>query len=225
MTMRKGETGAEFYARTKGQAAARMREWLADHPGRGAEYSRRWKLMNPEKARENPEKARARGKRWRAANLDHERERARLYAREWRSRNREHVNAYAQSLRERDRERIQARDRRRAQTEGRKISRQAGHHTRKARQRGAPGKHTAAEWRARLAQFGGRCAWCGADGKMTCDHLRPLARGGSNLIDNVVPACMRCNASKSHADPGAWILRRIKAGKPVTPFALGVAST
>lgn len=30
----------------------------------------------------------------------------------------------------------------------------------------------------------------------TKDHLTPLCRGGSNLIDNLVPACLACNQDK-----------------------------
>lgn len=30
----------------------------------------------------------------------------------------------------------------------------------------------------------------------TKDHLTPLCRGGSNLIDNLVPACLTCNQAK-----------------------------
>jgi 5-methylcytosine-specific restriction endonuclease McrA len=38
---------------------------------------------------------------------------------------------------------------------------------------------------------------CGRpDVKLTQDHVVPLARGGSNLIDNIQPLCASCNSSK-----------------------------
>lgn len=30
------------------------------------------------------------------------------------------------------------------------------------------------------------------------DHVMPISRGGSNLIENLVPACCKCNAEKSN---------------------------
>lgn len=68
-------------------------------------------------------------------------------------------------------------------------------HNRLARRK-AGGTHTVAQWRAKLAEYGGRCAYCGGDQDITRDHDIPLSRGGSNEISNIVPACARCNYSK-----------------------------
>jgi len=44
------------------------------------------------------------------------------------------------------------------------------------------------------------CCYCGAaveDGaKLTLDHLRPYAKGGSNEPANLITACHRCNAAR-----------------------------
>jgi 5-methylcytosine-specific restriction enzyme A len=44
------------------------------------------------------------------------------------------------------------------------------------------------------------CARCGTQGNatnpLTADHNVPLARGGSNVWDNVVVLCRRCNSRK-----------------------------
>lgn len=55
---------------------------------------------------------------------------------------------------------------------------------------------TAAEWRVILATYLHRCAYCAADGPMTVDHVVPIARGGRDEPENVVPACRPCNSSK-----------------------------
>jgi 5-methylcytosine-specific restriction endonuclease McrA len=39
------------------------------------------------------------------------------------------------------------------------------------------------------------CYWCGQLAT-TADHLQPVARGGGNERENLVPACARCNYSR-----------------------------
>ena len=70
--------------------------------------------------------------------------------------------------------------------------------THRARKRGAEGRHTVEEWLSKLDLVGGCCIYCGrSDRPLTRDHKMPLSRGGSDAIDNVVPACRNCNASKA----------------------------
>ncbi len=66
----------------------------------------------------------------------------------------------------------------------------------RARRRAAVGSLRAAEWLALVALHGGRCAYCGGVGSLQADHRTPLSRGGSNMIDNILPACARCNQRK-----------------------------
>lgn len=41
----------------------------------------------------------------------------------------------------------------------------------------------------------------------TKDHLTPLCRGGSNLIDNIVPCCLGCNQAKgTYTEEEYWVL-------------------
>ncbi|NBK77313.1 HNH endonuclease [bacterium D16-76] len=47
---------------------------------------------------------------------------------------------------------------------------------------------------------GGRCAYCGtqiAFDDMQVDHVVPLRKGGSDTMDNMLPACRSCNHYKS----------------------------
>jgi 5-methylcytosine-specific restriction endonuclease McrA len=66
----------------------------------------------------------------------------------------------------------------------------------RARKRDAEGSFTAAEWLTLVATYQGCCAYCGEAGPLEADHRVPLARGGSNRIENILPACRRCNARK-----------------------------
>lgn len=91
---------------------------------------------------------------------------------------------------------------------------------RRARKRNAQGTYTLGEWQAKCAEHGGTCFYCGAAKPLTADHVVPLARGGSNRIENIVPACIGCNSSKRDADAGEWIRRRMVTGRHVTTVAM-----
>jgi 5-methylcytosine-specific restriction endonuclease McrA len=49
------------------------------------------------------------------------------------------------------------------------------------------------------------CIYCGGSEQLTKDHFVPISRGGGTNIDNIVPACVTCNQSKSDKDPWIWI--------------------
>lgn len=82
---------------------------------------------------------------------------------------------------------------------------------RRARENGAEGSHTAAEFRAKVEQYAGRCHWCGKRirGKPHADHLIALAQGGSDDIGNVVPSCRPCNQSKNRRMPWEFMPGRL----------------
>jgi 5-methylcytosine-specific restriction endonuclease McrA len=67
------------------------------------------------------------------------------------------------------------------------------HQNRRARE---VGKITPAEWLEILERYGHRCAYCGASGKLTIDHVVPLSKGGLHHPSNLVPACSSCNSRK-----------------------------
>jgi 5-methylcytosine-specific restriction endonuclease McrA len=49
-----------------------------------------------------------------------------------------------------------------------------------------------------IERDGFMCTYCGdTDAPLCADHVIPLSRGGTNLIDNLVCACIPCNSSKS----------------------------
>ncbi len=63
------------------------------------------------------------------------------------------------------------------------------------------GRLAAREWQAIRAQIFERddytCRYCGVKGgRLECDHVVPLSRGGSNEPDNLTAACFDCNRSK-----------------------------
>jgi 5-methylcytosine-specific restriction endonuclease McrA len=42
----------------------------------------------------------------------------------------------------------------------------------------------------------------------TVDHIIPVAKGGTDDLDNLVAACKRCNFSKQDKMPDEFMLRR-----------------
>lgn len=50
-----------------------------------------------------------------------------------------------------------------------------------------------------------QCQYCGGTDDLTCDHIMPLARGGSNHDDNLTAACRSCNSSKSDKTLEEWL--------------------
>ena len=67
---------------------------------------------------------------------------------------------------------------------------------RRARKLQLEGSYTTVEWIALLQKWNWTCAYCGDRGALQPEHRIPLARGGSNLIENILPACARCNQRK-----------------------------
>jgi 5-methylcytosine-specific restriction endonuclease McrA len=67
---------------------------------------------------------------------------------------------------------------------------------------------TDAQWAALEDAWGG-CAYCGADeGGLQKDCMLPISRGGRYTVVNVVPACLRCNASKCNTEVTTWMRRK-----------------
>jgi len=72
---------------------------------------------------------------------------------------------------------------------------------------------TPAQWTA-IREAWGCCAYCGTgDADLQKDCVLPLSRGGRYTLENVVPACRSCNASKSNDEVTGW-LRRTRRDEP-----------
>ena len=67
---------------------------------------------------------------------------------------------------------------------------------------------TAEQWTAMQELWGG-CAYCGVtDLPLQRDCVLAISRGGRYTLDNVVPACGSCNASKCNDEVTGWMRRR-----------------
>ena len=70
------------------------------------------------------------------------------------------------------------------------------------------GSYTAEDFEAIKEFFDYSCAYCGKQVGLTVDHVVPLASGGSNSIENIVPACLSCNCSKGAREMLSWCTKR-----------------
>jgi len=131
------------------------------------------------------------------------------YASNWRRKNRDKTREYSRRYRERDREKYRKllkkwddenrEKRRQISAAWRKAHPEKHAHLSaryRARSLGASGSHTFQQWLDLVARWFGKCAYCGRAGPLTRDHVVPLALGGTNDIDNILPACRRCNGRK-----------------------------
>lgn len=170
-----------------------QKNWLMKNQDRMKFLRKRWR-------RENLAKAKSALKKWRKQNVEHEKAWRQKYhklhrayrlewTRNWRIRNILKVRTYAKqySLRK-------------------DVRARAVHHARLTRikRRQVEGTFTIAEWTALKEKWGNRCAYCGAVRPLTVDHVHPLARGGTNYITNILPACKPCNCAKKAKTLGEW---------------------
>jgi 5-methylcytosine-specific restriction endonuclease McrA len=137
-------------------------------PERQRAYARDWLKRNPQKAREAV-------RRWSKMHPEKRRAAKRLYYARHREQHRVVMAAYHAAHPE--------------------VLR-AKSNAYRARARAAEGQFTSAEWLALVARYRGKCAYCGEAGPLQVDHRTPLSRGGTNSIENVLPACRSCNGMK-----------------------------
>ncbi len=79
-----------------------------------------------------------------------------------------------------------------------RINRRRHEHSRTERRRKLEVRHTWREWEELLDKFEGICAYCKTAKADTRDHVVPISNGGTDDIENILPACRSCNSRKSN---------------------------
>lgn len=67
-----------------------------------------------------------------------------------------------------------------------------------------PATLTSEQWAEILMVFEYECAYCGEKESLQQDHFVPVTKSGGYVRNNIVPACGRCNNSKSNTDYSEW---------------------
>ena len=181
----------------------------------------KWQKDNPEKRRaslkryaEKHAEKEAKRKRALALKQHHEkyqtdpafRVRKNAATKRWAEQNHERNTAHKRAWRERNRkaERVKALERLRADPDKTKAARAAN----KAMRAAAIGRFTAKDVQTILERQSYRCAapHCRIDvlHAFHCDHILPLARGGTNSADNIQILCPACNLSKNDRTMEEW---------------------
>ena len=143
--------------------------------------------------RKDPEERRAYQREYIKRTAERHRVHSREAMRRWRERHPDEHNADSRAYYARDPER---RKRQIDASPNRNAVRRAMHERRRARLLNARGSYTYVEWLGLVATHDGRCAYCGTRSTLDADHRVPLSRGGSNSIENILPACRSCNLRK-----------------------------
>ena len=67
-----------------------------------------------------------------------------------------------------------------------------------------PNRETRAKFRLKIFDaFEHKCAYCHRPAQ-SLDHVVPRHRGGQTIVENLVPACLRCNGSKGATEWTLW---------------------
>jgi 5-methylcytosine-specific restriction endonuclease McrA len=83
--------------------------------------------------------------------------------------------------------------------------------------RGAAGPtHENKDWLRLVARHDGLCAYCGVNKTEHRDHVVPIARGGTDSIGNILPACAPCNLSKGSSLLIEWKYRVLNGRRKKT---------
>jgi len=75
---------------------------------------------------------------------------------------------------------------------------------RRARKKQLPATLTIEQWKIIKEYFNNQCAYCGQSEDLQQDHFIPLSKGGEYTLNNIVPACRRCNEIKNNSIFFKW---------------------
>lgn len=73
-----------------------------------------------------------------------------------------------------------------------------------ARNIGMIGSYTVSEYIEKLNFYNKKCGYCLVNSATTVDHMTPYKKGGTNYINNIMPACLKCNGQKGDLTMEEW---------------------
>ncbi|UBF29837.1 HNH endonuclease (plasmid) [Kovacikia minuta CCNUW1] len=180
----------DYYQNNKARIRVKNRFYHEQNKEKRLRYGTEWRQKNreyknqkqAEYRKENPEKVRQSLLSWYEKNRD----RQKLYMQE-----RQKSLTEEQRQSERERSRVKSRKRR-------------------ALIKSAHIPYTEQQVKEKFAAMGNACFYCSSLDQITVDHYIPINKGGWDSLDNLVPACSRCNFSKRDMLPDEWIQRLLE---------------
>jgi 5-methylcytosine-specific restriction endonuclease McrA len=159
---------------------------------------KQWEERNPEKVKEkNKKRSRKR------IRTESERIADRKRLKQWKKDNPEKVRNQKRTRKKRLKKECPEKYNSRL-LELKKKYKKAAKRNRRAKLKGAVGKHTQKQVNALEVKQRGACVNCLVSFKKTgyhVDHIIPLVAGGGNMIENIQLLCPECNRKKSAKDP------------------------
>lgn len=180
-----------YYVAHKEKHSLKQKEYRLSNKAYMAEYSRQYRIKNSEKLKE-----------YHKIYENSKREILTEKHRDYRLINKEKFQTYERE-RSKKIERIEMNKRYRKSEQG-KTTHNSNNQKRRALRRNLEVAFTQKQWTECVTHFNNECAYCGNAGKLTQEHFIPLVKGGEYTINNIIPACGKCNSSKQEIDFFEW---------------------
>lgn len=182
------------YLKGTGNCVECYRTRRQENPSREKEYSQKYREQNRELIREK-----------RLRNIEQERKQSLKY---W-HKNKERLNTLKKEYYYKNQVRFSEYRKSYKQTFLGKLSNKISGQRRRATLRNAfKVKYSPKQLKSRFELFDNACAYCGNKEVLTLDHFVPLSKKGFDCLENIVPACLRCNCSKNAFTASEWYFRQ-----------------
>lgn len=185
------ESWGKYYKKNKDKLSESKKQYYKDNKDRCREYNKLYYKNNKEYFINHHKKY-----------YKENREELIEYTRRYYQENKEKVSQYQKQCRENNREKFNERNRKWCRKNPEKIK--ARGQRRKAKKIGLIATLTDKQWEQIKQYFNNRCAYCGKELDLQQDHFIPLSKGGEYTINNIIPACRSCNASKKDKLFSEW---------------------
>lgn len=126
------------------------------------------------------------------------------YIKEWQKNNPEKTHLYKLKWVEENHEKIKLKNKKYISIPEIREYLNCKQHIRRAKLLNLDATMTRSNWKEAKEYFNNSCAYCGIETKLTKDHFIPVARDGGYTKNNIIPACKKCNCSKSAKDFFEW---------------------
>lgn len=126
----------------------------------------------------------------------------------WKKENPDYMPKYLGSYYQANKQRILQKSREYEKTPKGKACKKISRHKRRARMAAVTRvPYTASELVTHFHLFSDECIYCGSKDNLTADHVIPIAKGGHDSLDNILPCCFSCNSSKQDKNYLEWYSR------------------
>ncbi len=185
---------------------AYMKKYNADHPRRNrSEYKKAYDKENKEKIEKYRIENKVKIKNQRREHYIKNKDRLLKKQKKIYAKNTNSIIAYQKAYNKKNKDKI--RERERAYSVNNKDIISHCQRLRRARKFNNGGSHTLQQRLEKFEILGNVCFYCGEDKSLTIDHNIPLSRGGTDNIDNILPACQSCNSRKRALTADEFLFR------------------